>query len=477
MRLLFASIPTYHVTLGKEQAYWHRLRRVGADRVFEAVTGLVSPDGKVSLCRGLWLIASAAKRMGHECRWVDVPARKPHVSREALEWAEQLWMYAVTPTFPICADMAKQGKLVNPNLNVFVGGPHTRHLAEPSLLDHPEIDFIEAVVATPDTLAALVNEPKAMPGIAWAENGIVRINHSISTMPYHDVGDPTVLGKALSEYYINTAISRGCCRTCAFCLEGQVPLQLRSFPDVQQELLQLERHLGESGVVHFFDTSLWAVPQRCLELCEFIAAETSIQHFSCDIEARAIHDNVLMALAKARMRSVAIGFESCRDDVLNFVGKNGTYADRIAIAKHVRKLMPRTAIKAYWLLGLPGSTPESLEDELKGIKEVLDAGVVDLVSVKLFVAYPGTPFFSEPGAYGLEVEHDFRRFDRFSLPPVCWPVAVGRTRLSEFLVRAERTVAECYASRLGISLSEIANSGAEPKRYNGPLYVPENDNP
>ncbi|HBB18402.1 MAG TPA: hypothetical protein DCZ97_15905 [Syntrophus sp. (in: bacteria)] len=471
MRLLFASLPTYQMRLGKQQAYWHRLRRIGSDKIFEDVTKLRSPSGKTSFCRGLWLVASAARRAGHECRWLDISPFDPKLPAEDCEWAEQLWLYAMTPTFHLCCEFAAQAKNVNPEITVFVGGPHTRYLYANCLHEHVALDFVEARPATPDSLAASIKEPSHMPGMARRDGEEVRVNPCEFPKYYSEFGDPLVLAQPLVNYYFNTSTSRGCCRTCAFCLEGLVPLCLRPVAEVKDELRLLDSHLGLDGAIHFFDTSLWATPKRCIELCEFISSEISIQHFSCDIEARRIRDDVLGSLARARMRMIAIGFESCRDDVLNFVGKNGSFADRLTIAEHVRRLMPNTAIKAYWLLGLPGSTEESLRDELSGIRTVLKQGTVDLVSVKLFVPYPGTPFFLHPAHYGLEVEYDFRRYDRFTVPPVCWPKAVGRELLADLLIECEKTVAECYAVRLGVTTQAMAAIKDEPGRYNGPLYV------
>lgn len=475
MKLLFASIPTYQVGLCERQAYWHRLRRLGADRVFEAVTGVVPPTGRISLCRGLWLIASAAAQRGHECRWVDILPDNSEVDDEVFAWADQLWMYAVTPTFPMCCEMARRGKSIKRHLRVFIGGPHTRHLVPQCLAGHPEIDYVEAHATAPELLAESVELPAEMPGIAWRDDGQITVNASRPLKDYRERVDPSVLGRRLDEYYINTATSRGCCRSCSFCLDGQAPFSVRSLADVQEELFLLDRHVGKTGAVHFFDSSLWTIPDRCIELCEFIATETSIAHFSCDLEARSVRKDVLMALSRARMRTVSIGFESCRDDVLSCVGKKGSFAERISIAREVRKRMPGTAIKAYWLLGLPGSTCESLRDELRVIKEVLDEGEVDLVSAKLFVPYPGTPFFSDPAAYGIQVDGNFGHYDRFRLPPVCWPTAVGRDVLSDILIEAEKTVAECYATRLGISVTDLNGVGQKPKRYNGTLYVRESE--
>ena len=474
MRLLFASMPTYRVALNERQAYWHRVRRIGADMISEVVCGFSPPNCKKSLCRGLWLIASEAKKAGHDVRWFDIPPDGSSIPLKDLAWAEQLWLYAMTPTLAHCLRLAALAKKINSGITVFLGGPHTRYLMEETLHCNNQIDFAEFSPSPAAIVAEYINDAVRIPGIAYRSNGKVKVNPSEYPKIYSERVDPSVLPLPLDAYYINTSSSQGCGQTCDFCLEGQVPLRLREMDDMKQELKTLSKALGTHGIIHFFDTSLWAIPKRCLELTEFITNSTMIRALSCDLEARAIRHDLLYALRSARVRFIALGFESCNDNILKCIGKDGTFKERLDVAMHVRTAMPSTTIKAYWLLGLPGSTKSTLKEELAGIRYVLEESIVDLVSAKLFVPYPGLRYYERPHEYGLELTRDYSMYDRFSLPPACFPSSVGRDYLAKILLECEQLVAECYANRLGFTHEQIAASGKAPQRYNGSLYFSRN---
>ena len=471
MKLLFASMPTYTVHLCERQAYWHRVRRLGADRISEIVSGIRPPTGKKSICRGLWLIASEAKRIGHDVRWLDIPPDKLDIPVEDLVWAEQLWLYAMTPTIGNCLRLATYAKTINANITVFLGGPHTRYLFEETLRDNKQIDFVESSTSSSSIVAEGIVDATRIPGIAYCNGDNIVANCPEYPDTYSERVDPSLLPMSLDSYYINMSSSQGCIRTCAFCLDGQVPLRLREMSEVKDELKVINESVGKDGFIHFFDASIWALPNRCMDLAKFIASSTVIRALSCDLGVQPIRDDILRTLRLARMRSVAIGFESCDDNVLNFVSKNGTFKERVEIAKHIRALMPSTIIKAYWLLGLPGSTKNTLKDELAGIRYVLEECIVDLVSAKLFVPYPGTIFFERSNEYDLKLVRNYGMFDRFSLPPVCFPLCVGSDYLAEILLECEQLIAECYANRLGMTHQQIALSEKVPLRYNGSLYI------
>ena len=221
--------------------------------------------------------------------------------------------------------------------------------------------------------------------------------------------------------------------SCDFCVHGRAPVRLRDLADVKNELRLLGQMLEKDNMVHFFDSSFSHMPHRCVELAKFISGETAISGISVDFDARTIHQEALDALCHARLRSAAIGFESCNNTVLKAIRSEGRLR-QVAIARRIRKAMPTTVLKAYWLLGLPGSNPKSLENEGDRDCYVLEERIVDLVSVNSSYPTPATIFFEEPRQFDLKVVQDYRRFDRFSLPPACCPISIGHKKLWNTLV-------------------------------------------
>ena len=196
MNLLFASMPTYGVTLDFEQSYWNRARRLGADLVFERVSGALPPAGKKSLCRGMWVIASAAKRAGHSIRWVDLSVDSPMIAREDSAWADQIWLYAMTPTVEECLRLARGAKHTNPSITTILGD-HTRCLFEETLEENPEIDFVEAATSSVELIIEQIRAPSRIPGFAFMVDGRVVVNEARYGKMYSDQIHPGVLPSPL----------------------------------------------------------------------------------------------------------------------------------------------------------------------------------------------------------------------------------------------------------------------------------------
>ena len=52
---------------------------------------------------------------------------------------------------------------------------------------------------------------------------------------------------------------------------------------------------------------------------------------------------------------------------------------------------------------MPGSTVDSLECKLLMISQLISGHVIDIVSPKIFIPYPGTDFYTDPEKYLIEI--------------------------------------------------------------------------
>jgi len=474
MKLLFVNIPTYKIVINDEQAYWNKIKRICAEKILYKISE-IQYEEKKSLCRGLWIIASEAKKYGHDVKWIDIPSSLPNTDKSLFEWADQIWLYALTPTFNYCLQTVLEAKKVNPHIKTIIGGPHVQFLVEEILKKYTQIDYVEYKPSQASSIISVLDTPYLIPGLAYCQNGEIKKNRAKFDKNYFEYTDVSVLPSSFDEYHINISGSRGCPRNCSFCVDGKTTYLQRSIDDLKRELLLLDKTLKKRTIIHFFDTSIWIEPTRSVELLEFLTTKLNHHLYSCDIDAGKIRTDILQALSKANFRMISLGFESCDNEILNFVSKNGTFEDRIKLAQSIRREMPNTVIKAYWLLGLPGTTQQSLKKELDGIRYVLEENIVDLVSAKLFVPYPGTDFFTTPEKFDLTLVKDFNKFDRFCNPPICYPNIIGQKELGEALIECEKLIANIYLNKLGLSANEVYNSKITPKRYNGQLYIGKMD--
>jgi len=473
MKLLFISIPAYQMPLQSRHARWHLVRRLGQDAVTAKVCPIEYQAGKKSLCRGLWTLASQAHHSGHEIRWRDGESLDSQSLRADFRWADQLWLYAMTPTIDQCLNIAKEARKCNPNVEILLGGPHGSAMYKEILMYHPEIDVVCLGWQPAEEFMRYIEHPVSLPGCAIRVQNKIRINgFSKKSDVYTERVNPAILQSSLEEYYANVSTSVGCAFSCSFCVDGSSQLYGRNLDDLCEELALYESSFPEAAPVHFFDTIFTLPKKRCLQICDLISQNTESTYFTCDIKAGTADRESLEALHRARFRFVAIGFETSIEGTLREVDKRQTFRQAVETARLVRKYMPSSAIKAYWLFGLPGTTKQTLQEDICAIEHLLKENIVDIVSPKLFVPYPGTVYHDSPEKFGLRIRtKNFAEYDRFRLPPVCYPNSVGPDILADALIRAEETVALSYAHRLGLSIEELSESAACPRRYNGSLYA------
>lgn len=477
MKFAFVDIATYTHKLSQSHASIHRSRRLASDLISERITGVALPSAKTSFSRGLLILASWIKRLGANVRYVHYQNETENSLRRLFKQSDVVCLYVMTPTAGTCLKLAALAKGINPRVMVALGGPHVTSQAR-ELLNSDAIDFVcydSSNVAT--KAAALMDSAQCRncPGIGYRNletkkptiNEIDRVHEAENT----DLVDYEILPLPLSAYYFNISASQGCAYSCSFCSDGTRRLRTRPIDDVIAEVLFLENRLQEGAWVHFFDT-IFTVPEpRAHQLCDLLIENTRKLSFSCDIKAKHISCELATKMRLARFRFVSIGFETSDDDSLILNNKQNDFADCCATAELIKSIAPDCAVKAYWLLGLPGTTPSKTKEDIHKIEQLLETRTVDIVGPKCFVPYPETVFFRRPEDFNLKIwTKNWDCYDRFHLPPASTPTAFTRNQLSRLLVDAERAVLGKYCQRLEMSVSEVTRNKGTPKRYNGELY-------
>jgi radical SAM superfamily enzyme YgiQ (UPF0313 family) len=475
MRLVFVSIPTYVSRGADTGATARRARRAGETLVLRSAGLYVEARAHRSLVRGLWALASACRARGHEVTWVDAgddlltkAGARDRLDR-AVSDADQLWLYAMTPTVHLCLRIAEEARRQNPGIAVLVGGPHA-HACARELLG-AGVDVVSVGFEPSALLAAHVTSLEDMPTTLQRDGRVFRRTVGGPKGSYSEVVDPEVLELPLEAYHLNVSSTVGCAFSCSFCVDGANALRCRHLPELFEELKAYDAVLPEGTLVHCFDTVFGLPRAHFARVADFIATETSRLRFSCDVKANAVNAELAAQLKRSRVRQVSMGVESAAPAVLDFTNKRQELTQCIAAARTLRQALPDAILKAYWVLGLPGTTPNSAEDDFHVAQRLLEEGIFDIVSPKFFVPYPGTAAFDDPRSQGIELDHrDFRAFDRFSSPPVASPLALGPRALARLLVRYDEMLAAHYARRRGTRVAVLADGSTRNPRYNGGLY-------
>ncbi len=292
--------------------------------------------------------------------------------------------------FPIVARLVQRIKQTFPEVITVTGGTHPSFLPEDSLRRAPGLDYIvigEAEESFPQLLHALAagKPPEGVDGIAWRDNGNVRINpktryiENLDTLPfpardllpiekYFEINIPFMFFSK-SPRNISFATSRGCPFRCRFCSSCHYWGRRTRFRSVENVLAEMEELINRFGVeeLKFEDDNLLANPERAKRIFRGMLERKFNLHWNMPngVLVKALEDEELLDLMKASgCYEVILAFESGDQDVLdNIIKKPLDLKKAVDTTRKVRDHGIDT--HAFFIIGFPGET-------LRNIKNTLD---------------------------------------------------------------------------------------------------------
>jgi len=298
-----------------------------------------------------------------------------------------------------------------------IGGAHASVLAKDTLL---KTDFDYAVFGEGEkTLSEIVaGKPlDVIDGLAYKNGwGAIYVNtkresikelDSLPHLAWQDIAEDSAVSYELVEEGERASCistSRGCPYRCAFCSnatwEGKV--RLHSAEWVYEELRLMKKILGVTEV-RLVDEIIGLKPERLTAICDqFRKTELKFRtHLRCDLTTRPN----LVTLRDAGCVEVAFGVESGSQRILNHIRKGVSIEQAeqaIAWTKEVGMVS-----KAYFIIGLPGESPSSVQDTVDFIERVQP----DRCTLSTFQPYPGSPIYDHPEEFEIEIfSRDWSRY-------------------------------------------------------------------
>jgi radical SAM superfamily enzyme YgiQ (UPF0313 family) len=210
------------------------------------------------------------------------------------------------------------------------------------------------------------------------------------------------IGKIKSLPYLT---SRGCPYRCAFCgLNYMHEISKVRFAEPEQvfkDLLKIKT-MGV-GAINFQDDNFTMNKGRLFKMLDLI--KPLGLKFRCHGRAGQDDEEVYEKLADAGCVMVSWGCESGSQYMLNRMNKVSEVQDNLNVIKWAKKY--GITARAFFVIGFPGETFQSLEDTKRFITEAQP----DQYFVSNFVPYPGTAVWRDPKKYGItEMEHDFDEY-------------------------------------------------------------------
>lgn len=368
---------------------------------------------------GLIALAACLREKGHFVKVIDAPAEGLDHHAVALKIAgiapDIVGITSVTAAIDAAFIIAAECKKLSPKTTIVLGGAHASSSAEEVLKSCPQIDFAvvgEGELTFIELTAELENgrSGQNVAGTAYRKDTSIVIGpprkyiEDLDSLPFPawdllpDLAkryrpSPQSIKRLPSTILVT---SRGCPFVCTFCDRSVFGRKIRS--ESAERVFSAILHLSEKyGIrdIAFHDESLIFDEARLLKLCDLLMRSNIDITFSCQGRVdQTLSDQAFKALKSAGCWQIQFGIETGSDEGLRRLGKGFSL-------EHVRSAVTRAAsfgiqTKAFFMLGIPGETLQSLEQTRKFVLSV----PLNDAMIGFFAPLPGTailPLASESG--------------------------------------------------------------------------------
>jgi len=369
---------------------------------------------------GLAYLAAVALREGHEAKILDGMAEG--LSQEQTEARIAAWKPdwvvtgTTTPTFRQDARYLRNLKQHHGFVTAFTG-THTTALPRECLLE-AQADLV-LVGEAELTLERLLNSPRedwpSIPGVCVNINGQAVLGpptemvSNLDDLPYparhltpwHLYKMPFSYG----EPFATVIPARGCPYPCTFCRAGTVwgtGIRTRSVDNLMGELFEMRDQLGISFFAFMTDTFTlrhsWV--RQVME-----AMRPHGFRWVCNSRVDTINYELAREMKASGCELVSFGVESGNEGVLESSKKGITLnqiREGIAATKRAGILT-----FAYFIIGLPGETPDTIEDTIRFAKEIDP----DYCNFHIAIPFPGTELYTEAKRNGWLLHEDWEKYE------------------------------------------------------------------
>lgn len=300
-----------------------------------------------------------------------------------------------------------------PQAKIVLGGEHVSSMAEFSLATS-DADIV-VMGEGEETVVELVKALQAgsdlaqLPGVAWREGGVVRVNarrarraevdaiawpawERFDLKAYHD---NRYYGGIYSRYLtVPILATRGCPYQCTYCSAPNMWTPRWIPRDPAKVADELQFYVERYGARNFPFQDLTAIVKKewIKDFCnEIINRKLDISwQMPSGTRSEAIDDEVAVLLKKSGMISMAYAPESGSEETRKFIKKK----------MHTQTLMNsiHSAVKAelnvaaFIVLGFPHDNEESARQSQEFVRQLAQEGIED-ISVAFYMALPGTELF------------------------------------------------------------------------------------
>lgn len=393
-------------------------------------------EGRCTQEQGVWAtlwpplslasIGAVLERDGHQVRILDCPAEGRTLDDlmlmiEEMHPAVVVWSTG-TPSIESDLKIASIIKSRSPDSVTVVFGTHVTVLDTEVMQSAPGLDVVvrnEPEMTIRELVQALAGKGDTQPvaGITHRTRGEIVRN---PTRPFienlDDLPFPAWHLLDLNRYrlplkgrpFLMLAPLRGCPFQCSFCTCHAYYGQRLRTRSVESVLDEISYDRDRFGIRDFFFWAETFVVNRDYvhTLCRGIMERKLRIAWTANSRVDTVDPELLSLMAEAGCWMISFGIESASQAVLDAAKKGTRVTDAIAAVKHARKAGIKTV--GHFILGLPGETPESLEDTIVYAKKLK----LDLAQFYCAVPFPGSRLYERALQEGWIDHPDFSLFNQ-----------------------------------------------------------------
>ncbi|MFO7964297.1 MAG: radical SAM protein [Desulfobacterales bacterium] len=371
---------------------------------------------------GLGFIAAVLEQAGIEVKLLDFVVF-PY-SRKILEYhinrfsPDVVGATCVTMSFDNAIRVIRDAKNINPEIATVMGGPHVSFNVEPTLSAFPELDVIVRGEGE-NTIVHLVKSIEqntdfaAVEGIAFRNGEHIHITGSRKPVDINRLPLPARHHIPLGRYRalgmpVSMTSSRGCPFQCIFCVGRKMVgagVRYRNPVSVADEMSQLSR-MGFHQI-NLADDLFTANTIHCTNVCDAIINRGLNVQWTSFARVDTVSGEILKKMKAAGCHTVSFGVESGNPEMLKRIKKGIT---RRQVIDAVRMCLDAgLSPQASFILGLPGETPETMQDSIEFGQVLRKMGVQH--GFHILAPFPGTEIRENIDRYDLKIlTNDWRRY-------------------------------------------------------------------
>ncbi len=367
---------------------------------------------------GLGYLAATLENADIEVRILDLavyPYSKTALLTVLEEFQPQfVGATSVTMSFDSAIEVIRDTKHINPEIVTVMGGPHVSFCAQETLSSFPELDFI-VLGEGEETILRLIDAWQGKQQYDQIEGLAYRVGPEIVSTgmkkPCFDVNSLPIPARhlmPLGRYRalntsINMTTSRGCPFKCIFCVGRKMvgsKVRYRNAKSVVDEMALLaELNFHQINIA---DDLFTANKKHCIEICDEIINRGLKVQWSSFARVDTVSPEVLEKMYEAGCNAVSFGLETANAEILKTIKKGITLPQILEAIEMCNNA--GISPNGSFILGLPGETPETLEETIEFGEKIKKMGV--LYGFHLLAPFPGTQVRDKSDAYGIKILTD-----------------------------------------------------------------------